>query len=48
MDPKLAILFVLISGIIALSRLDEDSLARMRRRLVDRNWRKFVQGRRNS
>ena len=46
MDPKLTILFVLISSIVALSHLDYDSLARMRRQFVNRRWREFVPGRR--
>jgi hypothetical protein len=48
MDPKLTILFVLISSIVALSHLDDDSLARMRRQFVNRRWREFVPGRRKS
>ncbi len=48
MDPKLAILFLLISGIVALSHLNEESLQRMRRQLVARHWRQFVPGQRKS
>ena len=48
MDPKLTILFVLISSIIGLSHLNDDNLARMRRQLVIRRWREFVPGRRKS
>ena len=48
MDPKLAILFLLISSIIALSHLDDDNLARMRRQFVSRRWREFVPGWRKS
>jgi len=48
MDPKLAILFVLISSIIALSHLSDDNLARMRRQFVSRRWREIVPGRRKS
>jgi hypothetical protein len=48
MDPKLTILFVLIGGIIGLSHLNDDNLARMRRQLVIRRWREFVPGRRKS
>ena len=48
MDPKLTILFLLISSIIGLSHLDDESLARMRRQLVDRRWRDLVPGRRKS
>ncbi len=48
MDPKLAILFLLISSIVALSHLDDDNLARMRRQFVSRRWREFVPGWRKS
>jgi hypothetical protein len=48
MDPKLAILFVLISAVIGLSHLNDDNLDRVRRQFVDRRWREFVPGRRKS
>ena len=48
MDPKLAILFLLISSVIALSHLNDEKLERMRRQLVARRWREFVPGRRKS
>jgi hypothetical protein len=48
MDPKLAILFLLISSVIGLSHLSDDNLERMRRRLVVRRWREFVPRRRKS
>jgi hypothetical protein len=48
MDPKLAILFLLISSIIGLSHLTDDVLERMRRQLVIRRWREFMPGRRKS
>jgi hypothetical protein len=48
MDPKLAILFMLIAAVIGLSHLSEDNLGRMRRRLVDRPWREFMPQRRKS
>jgi hypothetical protein len=48
MDPKLAILFLLISSIIGLSHLDDDNLARMRRQFVNGRWREMVPGRRKS
>jgi hypothetical protein len=48
MDPKLAILFLLISSVIGLSHLNDENLARMRRQLVARRWREFVPGRRKS
>jgi hypothetical protein len=48
MDPKLAILFVLIGAVIGLSHLTDENLGRMRRQLVRRNWREFVPLRRRS
>ena len=42
MDPKLTLLFVLIGAVVALSHLNDESLTRVRRRLVDRRWREFV------
>ncbi len=42
MDPKLAILFVLIACVLTLSNLTEENLGRMRRQLASRSWRKFV------
>jgi len=46
MDPKLALLFLLISSIVGLSHLDEDRWARVRRQFVNRRWREIVPGRR--
>ena len=48
MDPKLVILFLLISSVIGLSHLSDENLDRMRRQLVIRRWREFVPGRRKS
>ncbi len=48
MDPKLTILFLLISSVIGLSHLNDDTLGRMRRQLVGRRWREFVPGWRKS
>jgi hypothetical protein len=48
MDPKLAILLLLISSVIGLSHLNDENLKRMRRQLVARRWRDFVPGRRKS
>jgi hypothetical protein len=48
MDPKLAILFLLIGCVIGLSHLNEENLGRMRRQIVSRNWREFVPLRRRS
>lgn len=42
MDPKLAILFLLFGTIIGLSRLDEQSLGRVRQQLTKPRWRKIV------
>jgi hypothetical protein len=46
MDPKLAMLFLLIGAVIALSNLSDENLGRMRRQLSGRRWREFVPGRR--
>jgi hypothetical protein len=48
MDPKLAILFLLISSIIALSHLNDENLGRVRSQFVTRRWREFVPLRRKS
>ena len=48
MDPKLTILFLLISSVIGLSYLNDDTMSRMRRQLVGRRWREFVPGWRKS
>jgi hypothetical protein len=48
MDPKLAILFMLIATVIGLSHLTEENLSSMRRQFMDRNWREFVPMRRKS
>ena len=48
MDPKLAILIMLIAAVIGLSHLNEENLGRMRRQFVDRRWRKIVPLRRIS
>ncbi len=48
MDPKLAMLLVLISAIIGLSHLNEKTLARARQLVADRRWRELVPARRKS
>jgi hypothetical protein len=48
MDPKLGILFLLISSVIGLSHLNDENLKRMRRQLVPRRWREFVPGQHKS
>ena len=42
MDHKLALLFMLIGAVVVLSHLTEENVARMRRQLIDRQWRHFV------
>jgi hypothetical protein len=42
MDPKLTLLFMLISAVVVLSHLTEDTIARVRRQLFDGRWRQFV------
>lgn len=42
MDPKLAILFVLIGAILTLAHLNDSTLRRMRRQLITGQWREFV------
>jgi hypothetical protein len=42
MDPKLTILFMLITVVVVLSHLTDENLTRMRQQFVARRWRKFV------
>ena len=48
MDPKIALLFVLIGTVIVLSHLSNENLARARRQLADLRWREFVPRRRRA
>jgi hypothetical protein len=48
MDPKLAILFLLIGCVIVLSHLSEENLGRMRRQFFSLRWREFVPMRRRT
>jgi hypothetical protein len=48
MDPKLTILFLLISSVIGLSHLTDESLERLRRQFAGWRWREFMPGRRKS
>ncbi len=48
MDPKIALLVMLIGAVIGLSHLSEENLGRMRRQLAERRWREFVPGRRRA
>ncbi len=44
MDPKLTILFLLIGAVIALSNLNDEKLAQVRRQIAARRWREFGAG----
>ena len=46
MDPKLAMLAMLIGAIIGLSHLTEENIARLRERLAAQRWRKLMPVRR--
>jgi hypothetical protein len=46
MEPKIALLFVLIVSVIGLSRLDDEFVERMRRQLGEGRWREMLPGRR--
>ena len=46
MDPKLALLVLLIGTVIGLSHLSEQSAAGLRPLSIRRRWRDFVPGRR--
>ena len=48
MDPKIALLFLLIGAVIVLSHLSDENLGRMRRQLVNRRWREMMPLRRRS
>jgi len=48
MDPKIALLFMLIGSVIGLSHLSEESLGRVRRQLASKRWREFMPKRRRA
>lgn len=48
MDPKLTVFFLLIGCVIGLSHLNEETMGRMRRQLVNVNWRGLVPLRRRT
>jgi hypothetical protein len=48
MDPKIALLFLLIASVIGLSHLSDENLGRVRRRLTTKRWREFIPGRRRA
>lgn len=46
MEPKIAVLFILIASVIGLSHLSEDFVGRMRRQLGEGRWREILPRRR--
>jgi hypothetical protein len=46
MEPKIALLFLLVASIIGLSRLNGDVVDRIRRDLSERRWREILPRRR--
>jgi hypothetical protein len=48
MDPKIALLFLLIGIVIGLSYLSDENLERVRRQLTGTRWRNFVPRRRRA
>jgi hypothetical protein len=46
MEPKIAVLFILIASVIGLSHLNEDFVGRMRRHLGEGRWREILPRRR--
>ena len=46
MEPKIAVLFILIASVIGLSRLNEDFVDRMRRQFGEGRWREILPRRR--
>ena len=48
MDPKIALLFVLIGTVIVLSHLSDENLGRVRRQLAAGRWREIVPRRRRA
>ena len=46
MEPKIALLFVLIGSVIGLSRLDDEFVERVRRQIGEGRWREMLPRRR--
>jgi hypothetical protein len=44
MDPKLALLFVLIGTVVGFSRIGNENSGPMRPLRIDRRWRNFMRG----
>jgi len=42
MDPKLTLLVVLIGAIVALSNVNSEGVAQMRRSFASRGWRRIL------
>jgi hypothetical protein len=46
MEPKIAVLFILIASVVGLSHLNEEFVSRMRRQLGKGRWREILPRRR--
>jgi len=46
MEPKIALLFLLIACVVGLSHLNDDFVGRMRRQLGEGRWREILPRRR--
>lgn len=46
MEPKIALLFLLIASVVGLSHLNGDFVGRMRRQLSEGRWREILPRRR--
>ena len=46
MEPKIALLFLLIASVIGLSHLNDDVVGRMRRQIGEGRWREILPRRR--
>jgi hypothetical protein len=46
MEPKIALLFLLIASVVGLSHLNDDVVGRMRRHLGEGRWREILPRRR--
>jgi hypothetical protein len=46
MEPKIALLFLLIASVVGLSHVNDDVVGRMRRQLSEGRWREILPRRR--
>jgi len=46
MEPKIALLFILIASVVGLSHLNDDVVGRIRRQLGEGRWREILPRRR--